>query len=83
MHGGTTIKLSDPVNSGLPDMLILWPRGFCEFVEFKSFGTGVVSPLQKKYAEAIKGLGYVYSLINNKESFEKWITLRRERISDN
>ena len=43
--GGWPVKLACPGTAGMPDRMVLWPEGECQFVELKRPG-GRPRPLQ-------------------------------------
>lgn len=78
-HGGTAIKLSDPVKNGLPDRLVLWPGGVTEFVELKSTGKKP-GPMQRLVRDEILKLGFRYTVIDTETKLKQWQNLYHEHI---
>lgn len=54
--GGKAYKFISPGNVGVPDRIVLWPRGGVEFVELKTT-TGRLSPMQRVQIQRLKDLG--------------------------
>ena len=51
-----------PVITGLPDRILLMPRGRVHFVEFKATG-GRVSPRQARVHQLLRALGFKVSVV--------------------
>ena len=66
-HGGLALKFISPGMAGVPDRIVLFPKGQIFFVELKAPGKKM-RPLQLKRKEQLEQLGFkVYTL----DSFEK------------
>lgn len=57
-RGGRCLKWVCPGWSGVPDRIILMPRGRIIFVETKRPKGGKLSAMQKKWHEWLKALGF-------------------------
>jgi hypothetical protein len=62
-YGGKCLKWVCPGWSGVPDRIILLPRGRIFFVETKRPKGGKLSALQLKWREWLTGLGFVYATV--------------------
>ena len=69
---GLCIKLPAIWYIGIPDRMILLPRGRIYFVELKS-NTGRVSPTQRKWAGLLAKLGFQSYLIKGKIELKEFI----------
>ena len=56
--GGKAYKFVSPSNSGVPDRLVLLPKGRCCFVEVKKPKQGKLSKLQIYQKQIIERLGF-------------------------
>ena len=57
-HGGLCLKWVCPGWSGVPDRIILLPKGLLMFVELKRPKGGKVETLQKWWHRKLTGLGF-------------------------
>ena len=64
--GGWCLKLSCPGMNGVPDRLVLLPKGRCAFVELKAPGKKP-RPLQIKRMRQLSSLGFPCFVIDGKE----------------
>ena len=65
--GGLALKFTSPGMAGVPDRLVLLPKGKIYFVELKAPGKNL-RPLQLKRKEQLESLGFkVYAI----DSYEK------------
>ena len=64
--GGWCLKLSCPGMDGVPDRLVLLPKGRCAFVELKAPGKKP-RPLQIKRMRQLTALGFSCFVIDGKE----------------
>lgn len=71
-YGGTTIKNNDPNKAGMPDRLILLPRGKHAFAEIKAPGKKP-RPLQARQIQKLKNLGHKVYIIDTKQKAEQAI----------
>ena len=71
-HGGRAIKITSPSFAGMPDRLILLPRGKSGFVELKSTGL-TPRPLQQHRIEQLRELGYRCYVIDHPNQIEEVI----------
>lgn len=68
--GGMCLKWVSPSRRGVPDRIVILPKGRVEFVELKKYG-GRLSPLQKRMIAALRDRGVaVYVLTGKKEVLE-------------
>lgn len=66
-HGGKCVKWVCPGWSGVPDRIILLPRGRIIFVETKRPKGGVYSAMQDKWRDWLLELGFDYYRVKDKE----------------
>ena len=67
--GGWCLKLSCPGMDGVPDRLVLLPKGRCAFVELKAPGKKP-RPLQVKRMQKLMALGFSCFVIDGKEQIQ-------------
>lgn len=67
-HGGLCLKWVCPGWGGVPDRIILLPRGHIIFAELKRPKGGRVSPLQQWWREKLSELGFDHYYIYNHEN---------------
>lgn len=72
MFGGIAYKFVSPGNTGVPDRLVLFPRGRIAFVELKAPGKKPTA-LQLLQQRRIKDLGFEVLVIDNKADVDKFI----------
>lgn len=72
--GGMAIKLYAINNIGLPDRLVLLPKGIIFFVELKT-KKGKASVAQLKKHEVIQKLGFKVYIANSKEAVNEIISV--------
>ena len=68
--GGLCLKFTSPSMTGIPDRIILLPKGRVGFVETKRPG-GEPRPIQKKRIKQFKDLGFKVYVLDNKEAINK------------
>lgn len=68
--GGLCLKFTSPSMTGIPDRIILLPRGRIGFVETKR-PSGEPRPIQKKRIKQFKNLGFKVYVLDNKEAINK------------
>ena len=73
--GGKAYKFVSPTNRGVADRLVVLPGGRVWFVEVKQLG-GRLTPLQRFFAEEVKGLGCNYAIVWSKEDVDAFIEAR-------
>ena len=80
-HGGYCLKWVSPGNSGVPDRIILLPRGGIIFAETKKPKGGRPSALQIVWSDRLAALGFSHRFIYSKQDvFELETEIeRRER----
>jgi hypothetical protein len=69
--GGRCIKLI-PVDSGIPDRMVILPGGRIFLVELKAPG-GSTRPIQKVWHARIAKLGVHVPLLSSKEEVDAWL----------
>ncbi len=67
-HGGRCLKFVSPERAGVPDRIILLPKGRVLFVETKRPKGGTPSALQKYWHRELHRLGFDAYFINTKEA---------------
>ena len=70
--GGMPLKFISPGRAGVPDRIVLMPKGKIYFVEMKN-EIGQTSPIQDYIFAQFKKLGFKVHIINSVESLEKFI----------
>lgn len=76
--GGLCWKFTSPGQRGVPDRIILLPKGKVIFVELKT-ETGRLSVLQQRTITVLKNLGQRTYVLKSKEEVKQFIEeLRRE-----
>ena len=68
-QGGWAVKLSAQWIAGIPDRLILLPKGKVFFVELKAPGESP-RPIQIRRAEQLRALGFKVYVIDSKEQIK-------------
>jgi len=68
--GGKALKFISPGNTGMPDRLVLLPKGKVGFVEVKAPGKGP-SPLQLARHEVLKNLGFQVHVLDDCNQIEE------------
>lgn len=63
-RGGIAIKFTSPGFTGVPDRMVLMPKGCVAFVELKATG-GQLRPLQAKRKRQLELLGFLVYMIND------------------
>jgi len=77
--GGKAIKFTSPYYTGMPDRLVLLPKGLCVFVEMKAPG-GRQSKLQRCRAAKLAGLGHAVFVVDDSGSLADFISWLRQRL---
>lgn len=70
--GGRALKWVSPGNRGVPDRIVLLPRGRLVFVELKRPG-GKLEPLQERWARILKEMGHTVYKIESVEEIQSFI----------
>ncbi|WP_353892923.1 VRR-NUC domain-containing protein [Proteinivorax hydrogeniformans] len=70
--GGFCLKFTSPGMAGMPDRLVLFPRGRLFFVELKAPGEKL-RPLQLKRKEQLEKLGFKVYVIDSYRSIELFL----------
>lgn len=67
--GLTTVKNQDPLMSGMPDRLVVMPRGKVVWVEFKSAGKHP-TPLQMVQIKRLEAKGHIVMVVDGKKELD-------------
>lgn len=70
--GGLCIKFTSPSMMGIPDRVVLLPKGKLGFVELKRPG-GKARPIQLKRIKDFKKLGFKVFILDEKEKIDEVI----------
>lgn len=70
--GGLSLKFSSPGMSGMPDRLVLLPKGRIFFIELKAPGK-TLRPLQIKRKEQLENLGFKVYVIDSYEKIDEFL----------
>ena len=73
---GHCIKLVS--SKGVPDRLVLLPRGYVAFVEVKREHGGIVSPMQDWWASELLSNGFIHRFIFERNQVDQFINEWRE-----
>jgi hypothetical protein len=69
--GGRAYKFVSPSHRGVPDRLVLWPKGLTEFVELKA--PGKKATLQQMHEhEKLRKLGFTVSVLDSRLAVDEW-----------
>jgi len=68
--GGKAPKFSSPANRGVPDRIILFPKGRVAFAECKG-SRGRLSRLQHKWITDLRDMGFVAEVVDGVEAVEQ------------
>ena len=84
-HSGRMPKWVSPGNKGVTDRIILLPRGYCVFVEFKKPG-GKIDPLQVEWVTWLRRNGYRAVIVESHAQFvedviKPWRRAKGERVN--
>jgi len=67
-RGCILLKLWPAGAAGIPDRILLMPRGRVVFIEFKAPGKKP-GPLQRHWHEVLRGLGFQVEVMDNAQAF--------------
>ncbi len=70
---GLCVKLNPSHYVGIPDRLVLLPRGRAIFVELKRPKGGVLSSMQKWWGRRLRKLGFMVVLLDTREAVEEFL----------
>lgn len=70
--GGKAYKFISPGNSGVPDRIVIFPKGSIVFAEIKAPGKKA-TPLQVKRIAELTKLGCIVFVIDSKEGVDQLI----------
>lgn len=76
-RGGLCLKWVCPGWAGVPDRILLLPRGRIIFAELKRPKGGVISPRQKWWRNKLRSLGFDHYYIYNTEDVQALAQLLR------
>ena len=71
--GGLPLKFVSPGRAGVPDRIVLMPKGKIYFVEMKS-EVGQTSDIQKYIFSKFTKLGFKVHIIHNEKTLEKFLS---------
>lgn len=71
--GGRAYKFESPGNNGVPDRLILLPKGRVVFVECKAPKNGKISRLQRLQKKRLESLGQQVLFLKTKDEVDNFI----------
>lgn len=74
-RGGMCLKWVCPGWSGVPDRIVLLPRGRVVFIELKRPKGGRLSAMQRWWARKLVDLGFAYEQIKDNEDLALFIRL--------
>ena len=69
---GIAFKFISPGNAGVPDRIVIMPKGKIYFVELKKPGGGT-SPLQELQIDRLTDLGHSVYVIDSKEGVDRFL----------
>ena len=72
-QGGLCWKFTSPGTAGVPDRIILMPKGRIAFVEVKAPGE-TMRPLQEKRKRQLESLGFKVFCVDSVENIQKVIS---------
>lgn len=76
--GGWALKFVPDYKNGMPDRIVLIPKGECYFVELKAPGENL-RPLQKKRKRQLRNLGFSHYTLKDDKDLKRFIyRLRRD-----
>ena len=78
--GGKCYKWVSPNQNGVPDRIVLLPKGVVIFVELKDY-KGKISQVQKIQQKIIQNLGFQVCVLNSKERVSEFVKFCKELIS--
>ena len=78
--GGKCYKWVSPNQNGVPDRIVLLPKGVVIFVELKDY-KGKISQVQKIQQKIIQNLGFQVYVLNSKERVSEFVKFCKELIS--
>jgi hypothetical protein len=70
--GGRAPKWVSPGNRGVPDRIVILPRGKIVFVEMKAPGKRL-EPLQARWAKILRGFGHQVYKIDSQDDIDRFI----------
>lgn len=70
--GGVALKFSSPYHRGIPDRIVLMPKGRTYFVELKTTGKKPTL-LQRKALRELEELGFDARVIDSQESLNEFL----------
>ncbi len=70
--GGVALKFTSPGYAGVPDRIVLLPKGKAVFVELKAPGRKL-RPLQQKRKEQLENLGFKVYVLDSYQAVDDFI----------
>ena len=71
--GGMYIKIPAVYATGIPDRLILMPKGRVAFAEIKRPRGGRIAPIQKWWQEKLRSLGFIAEVVKNYDEADELV----------
>lgn len=81
LAGGLCWKWASPGRRGVPDRIVLWPRGAVSFVELKAPG-GRLSPLQKWTHARMHDLCHDVAVLASIAEVDEWVDTALARLEE-
>lgn len=80
LNGGYAVKLA-PTVKGLPDRMIITPKGKIELVELKT-ERGSLSPAQQVFRDRMATVGRTVHVLRGRHEIDKWVAeyVTRDRM---
>jgi hypothetical protein len=77
--GGTAYKWTSPGQAGVPDRIVILPKGKVCFVEMKAPGESL-RPLQQEQFKKLNGLGCKVFVLDSKKEVDSFIAYLRDFV---
>jgi hypothetical protein len=78
--GGKCYKWVSPNENGVPDRIVLLPKGVIIFVELKNYN-GRISQVQKIQHKIIENLGFQVYILNSKQRVHEFLVFCKELLA--
>ena len=75
-YGGIAEKYTSPGRRGVPDRIVLWPKGYVDFVEMKT-ATGKLTSLQRIDHSIRRQLGHAVFVLRTKADVDTYVNVGR------
>ena len=79
-YGGKCLKWTCPGWRGVPDRIVLMPRGRVYFVELKRPNGGRLSEMQKWWHKVLRERGFWVFCIHSEEELETFETIIKNKL---